>query len=155
MSATSSDSRVIALPTAAATEALGERIGAILEIGDVVFLQGPLGAGKTTLARGAVRAWTGADQETPSPTFTLAQIYDGPKGALWHMDLYRLKSADDAEELGVEEAFETAASLIEWPERLGGFAPEDRLDVALSIDGEGRRAALYGRGAWRERMHGF
>lgn len=146
------DSLTIPLPDAAATRALGARLGRRLREGDVVCLKGGLGAGKTTLARGVIEAWTGAEQEAPSPTFTLVQVYDGPNGVLWHVDLYRLKHAEEAFELGLEEAFASAACLIEWPERLGGMLPRDRLEVALSMDGEARRAELTGFGAWGTRV---
>lgn len=136
----------------AATLALGRRLGAQLEAGDVVCLSGGLGAGKTTLARGAIEAWTGAPEDAPSPTYTLVQTYDGPKGPLWHVDLYRLKRAEEAWELGLEAAFAEAACLIEWPERLGAMLPGDRLDVSLALEGEGRRATLTGVGAWRARL---
>lgn len=146
------DSRRIALPDAAATEGLGARLGARLAPGDVVCLSGGLGAGKTTLARGAISAWTGKQEEAPSPTYTLVQTYDGPRGELWHVDLYRLKRADDAWELGLEDAFADAACLIEWPERLEGALPRDRLDIKLAQAGEARRAELTGHGAWRSRV---
>jgi tRNA threonylcarbamoyladenosine biosynthesis protein TsaE len=146
------DSRDLALADAAATAALGRRIGARLTSGDVVCLSGGLGAGKTTLARGAIAAWTGAEAEAPSPTYTLVQTYDGAGGELWHVDLYRLQRAEEAWELGLEEAFVTAACLIEWPERLEGHLPGDRLEVALLHDGEGRRAMLRGAGKWSGRL---
>ncbi len=146
------DSRVLDLPDTAATVALGVRLGARLACGDVVCLWGGLGAGKTTLARGAIEAWTGAREEAPSPTYTLMQIYDGPKGALWHVDLYRLMHAEEAWELGLEDAYVDAACLIEWPERLEGAAPRDRLDLALAPEGDGRRATLTAHGAWRGRL---
>lgn len=146
------DSRAIALPDADATAAFGRRVGAAIRVGDVICLSGALGAGKTTLARGAIAAWTGAEEEAPSPTFTLVQTYDGAKGELWHVDLYRLRGEEEVFELGLEEAFETAACLVEWPERLGGALPRDRLDIALEPSGEGRRAVLTGRGTWRTRL---
>jgi tRNA threonylcarbamoyladenosine biosynthesis protein TsaE len=146
------DSRDIALPDAAATQALGARLGARLAQGDVVCLAGNLGAGKTTLARGVIQAWTGEDEEAPSPTYTLVQTYEGERGELWHVDLYRLKRPQEAWELGLDEAFATAATLIEWPERLEEQLPRDRLDIALSPEGEGRRAALTAHGAWREKL---
>jgi len=146
------DSRDIALPDAAATMTLGRRLAEHLTPGDVVCLSGGLGAGKTTLARGAIETWTGERQEAPSPTYTLVQMYDGPKGQLWHVDLYRLKRAEEAMELGLEDAFVEAVCLIEWPERMGALAPSDRLDVTLETDGAGRRATLTGRGAWRARV---
>ncbi len=132
--------------------ALGQRLGARLGPGDVVCLSGGLGAGKTTLARGAISAWTGRDEDAPSPTYTLVQTYDGPKGELWHVDLYRLKRPDEAWELGLDEAFVRAACLIEWPERLEGQAPRDRLDIALAPQGDGRRATFTAYGAWKGRL---
>ncbi len=140
----------IDLPDEAATEALGRRIAALLRIGDVVCLSGGLGAGKTTLARAVIAALAG-EQEAPSPTYTLVQTYAAPDFDLWHFDLYRLADPDQVFELGYEDALETGVSLIEWPERLGGAAPPDRLDVALSVAGAGRRARLTPRGAWRLR----
>jgi len=149
---TASDSRVIALPDAAATHGLGRRLGDRIGPGDVICLSGNLGAGKTTLARGAIEAWMGRPEEAPSPTYTLVQTYDGARGELWHVDLYRLKQPDDAWELGLEDAFASAACLIEWPERLGGQLPRDRLDVELKPEGEGRSASLTAYGAWRAKL---
>lgn len=149
---TTFDSREIPLTSPDATLALGARLGARLQRGDVVCLTGGLGAGKTTLARGAIAAWTGETQEVPSPTYTLVQTYDGERGQLWHVDLYRLKRAEEALELGLEDAFADAACLIEWPERLEGMLPRDRLDIALEPQGEGRRATLQGRGKWGARV---
>lgn len=150
--AAATDSREIVLPDAAATLALGRRLGERLGAGDVVCLSGNLGAGKTTLARGAIEAWTGYPDEVPSPTYTLVQTYEGEKGELWHVDLYRLQRPDDAWELGLEDAFVSAACLIEWPERLGAQLPRDRLDVELKPEGEGRTAALTAHGAWRAKL---
>ncbi|MBN8606122.1 MAG: tRNA (adenosine(37)-N6)-threonylcarbamoyltransferase complex ATPase subunit type 1 TsaE [Caulobacterales bacterium] len=146
------DSRDFTLPDAAATLALGRRLGEVLAPGDVVCLFGDLGAGKTTLSRGAIEGWTGDVEEAPSPTYTLVQTYDGARGELWHVDLYRLKQPDDAWELGLEDAFAYAACLIEWPERLEGRLPRDRLDLALAPAGEGRVAKLSAHGAWREKL---
>ena len=87
-----------------ATAALGARIAAALAPGDLVTLSGPLGAGKSVLARGLVRALTSPDEEVPSPTFTLVQTYEGPRFPLAHLDLYRLKRPEEAWELGLEEA---------------------------------------------------
>lgn len=150
--ALSLDSREIALPNADATKALGARVGALMGVGDVVTLGGGLGAGKTTFARGAVSAWMGRDEETPSPTYTLVQTYEGMKGELWHADLYRLKTPDDALELGLIDAFADAACLIEWPEKIRAFLPADHLHIALTTDGEGRVARLEPAGAWRDRL---
>ena len=118
-----------------ATEALGAAVAAHLRPGDAVCLYGPLGAGKTTLARGLIRALTSPDEEVPSPTFTLVQFYVGDI-QLAHFDLYRLERPDEAYEIGLDDALEDGAVLIEWPERLEGRLPPDRLDIVLSHEGE-------------------
>lgn len=140
------------LADAGATEAFGARLGVCLAPGDVVALEGDLGAGKTTLARGAVAAFTGAQEETPSPTFSLVQIYEGPRGRLWHFDLYRLQDAHEIWELGWEEALEDAV-LIEWPDRAGVHLPAERLSVRLDrADGGGRLARVDAGPSWRGRF---
>jgi tRNA threonylcarbamoyladenosine biosynthesis protein TsaE len=143
----------IDLPDQAATEALGRAIGAALNAGEAVCLTGPLGAGKSTLARALIRALTTPDEDVPSPTFTLVQFYDGPRLNVAHVDLYRLASPEEAYEIGLDEALDEGAAVIEWPERLEGALPRDRLDVeiAFSASGgtdEGRQARLSGHGAW-------
>lgn len=148
----SADSRAVALPDAAATVALGRRLGERLAPGDVVCLSGELGAGKTTLARGAIEAWSRRSEDAPSPTYTLVQTYEGDRGELWHVDLYRLRRPEEAWELGLEDAFADAACLIEWPERLEGKLPPDRLEITLAPQGEGRSARLVAHGAWRTRL---
>ena len=130
------------LPNEQATEALGATLAARLKPGDVVGLKGDLGAGKTTLARAIVRAAAGdPDLIVPSPTFTLVEVYDTPRGPIWHFDLYRLDSPDQVYELGWEEALAEGVVLMEWPERLGPLLPQ-HLSVTLEVDGDGRRALL-------------
>jgi tRNA threonylcarbamoyladenosine biosynthesis protein TsaE len=146
----------LTLPDEAATRALGRAIAAALRPGEAVCLTGPLGAGKSTLARALIRALTTPDEDVPSPTFTLVQFYEGARLNVAHFDLYRLSSADEAYEIGLDEALDEGAAVIEWPERLEGRLPRDRLDVeiALSDKGgldEGRQARLAGRGAWEGR----
>jgi tRNA threonylcarbamoyladenosine biosynthesis protein TsaE len=99
-----------------------------------------------------IEAWTDSEEEAPSPTYTLVQTYEGERGELWHCDLYRLKRPEDAFELGLEDAFASAATLIEWPERLEGALPRDRLDIAFAPQDGGRRAILKAHGAWRTRL---
>ncbi|MBF0094084.1 MAG: tRNA (adenosine(37)-N6)-threonylcarbamoyltransferase complex ATPase subunit type 1 TsaE [Alphaproteobacteria bacterium] len=149
---------LLPLPDLAATRALGRRLLGWLRPGDVVGLRGGLGAGKTELARAVIRAALGPDEEVPSPTFTLVQTYELEDATLWHYDLYRLEAPDDALELGIEEAFAGGIVLIEWPERLGGWLPAERLDVTLAPTGRGdeRTAELAGRGTgWSARMRQF
>lgn len=149
------DPIVLDLPDEAATARLGAALAAVLAPGDVVALDGDLGAGKTALVRALVRAATGdPDEDVPSPTFTLVQTYDGLSGATyWHFDLYRLESPDDAVELDIDEAFAEGVALIEWPARLGGYLPRRVLRIALTItEGTARRAELSGGGTLPERI---
>ena len=139
------------LASAADTEALGAAVARALRSGDAVLLWGPLGVGKTTLARGLIRALTRPDQEAPSPTFTLVQTYDAPGMQLSHMDLYRLSGLEETWELGLEEALDDGAVVIEWPERLEGRLPPDRLDIRLRIEAEGRLAEIERHGRWKDR----
>jgi tRNA threonylcarbamoyl adenosine modification protein YjeE len=144
---------VFPLPDLSATGQLGARIASHLRAGDTVALSGDLGAGKTTLAR-AILTGLGVAETVPSPTFTLVQSYETPRLSVSHYDLYRLKNAAEMEELGLDEALELGAALIEWPERAGSRLPPDRLTVELSAHDDGRRAALSGPARWRELMHG-
>ena len=138
--------RTIALPTQAATEALGAAVAALLRPGDAVLLHGPLGAGKSTLARAILRQLAGDPAlEVPSPSYTLAQTYDTPVGPVVHFDLWRLDGPAALDELGWDEA-RAGVVIVEWPDRLGAHAPSDALHLALSIDGDDARTA---------RIHGW
>lgn len=144
----------IKLGDLAATEALGARIAAGLAIGEAVALHGDLGAGKTTLARAILRA-LGVTENVPSPTFTLVQTYDTPGLAVRHYDLYRILNPRDIDELGLEEALEEGAVLIEWPERAGDRLPGEALHVVLTATGPGsRRADVAGPARWASLMTG-
>jgi N-acetylmuramate 1-kinase len=106
-----------------------------LEPGDFIALSGDLGAGKTAFARGLIRALVEApDLETPSPTFTLMQVYEAPKGPVVHSDFYRLRGAAELENIGWEEAIAGAIAIVEWPERIAEALPADRLEVAIRFD---------------------
>ena len=142
------------LPTETDTRALGAKLAPLLRPGDVIALTGTLGTGKSTLARALIRALTDAEEEVPSPTFTLVQQYETEAGLVWHFDLYRLEKPDDALELDIEEAFAEGISLIEWPDRLGAHLPRRRLEVLLQQDeaGIGRHATLTAYGPWAERI---
>lgn len=138
----------IDLPDLAATEALGQRLARLLRPGDTILLEGPLGAGKSALARALLRAL--ADDpalEVPSPTYTLVQGYDTSIGLVQHFDLWRLDGEAALAELGWDEA---EAALVEWPDRLGSLRPADALLVELlPAGGDHRRAVLTG---WEGRL---
>ena len=137
-----------------ALAAFGAAIATAVRPGEAVCLFGTLGTGKTTLARGLVRALTHPDQDVPSPTFTLMQTYAGRRFPVAHFDLYRLCRPEEAFELGLDEALDVGAAVVEWSERLEGDLPSDRLDVRLEITADGGRlATLRGHGVWTGREH--
>ncbi|MDQ3140150.1 MAG: tRNA (adenosine(37)-N6)-threonylcarbamoyltransferase complex ATPase subunit type 1 TsaE [Pseudomonadota bacterium] len=130
---------MIYLADAEATEAFGRRIAGTIEVGDIVALFGELGAGKTTLARGIIDG-LGHAGDIASPTFPIVQVYDEPRVPVWHVDLYRVEDPRAIEQLGLDEALDEAALLIEWPERLGTGLWGDALRLSLATVGEGARA---------------
>jgi tRNA threonylcarbamoyl adenosine modification protein YjeE len=145
------------LPDQTATEDLAQVLAEELQPGDLVTLSGGLGAGKTTLARTLVRLLVGNPAlEVPSPTFTLMQAYDGPRGTIVHADFYRLSGEQELVELGWDEITETAITLVEWPERAEGALKRDRLEITLELapgrSGEARVAALAGFGSFGPRV---
>ena len=129
-------------------EARASRFGAALarhlRAGDTVLLEGPVGAGKSHIARAAIRALCGDGTEVPSPTFTLVQVYDGPECEILHADLYRLTDPDEIVELGLVEAMESAILLVEWPDRLGSYLPAKAIRLHLEPRGETRLARVEG-----------
>ena len=145
----------IDLPDAEATTRLGHAIAPLLAPGDSLLLYGPLGMGKSTLARGLIRALTTPDEDVPSPTFTLVQFYESDPPVA-HFDLYRLTRPEEALEIGLDEALDDGCVVIEWPERLGEdpaeFLGPDRLVIEIAEDGDGRLATVSGAGAWKDRI---
>jgi tRNA threonylcarbamoyladenosine biosynthesis protein TsaE len=147
------------LPDEAATAAFARRLAGCAREGDVIALTGELGAGKTTLARAFIAA-RGGGADVPSPTFTLVQTYEAPDGVpIWHFDLYRLKTPEEALELGWEEATVYGIALVEWPDRMGPLLPPERLDVVLDFDPDhtpgGRIARLSFSASWQKRLESF
>ena len=148
------------LPSEQDTLTLGAALATHARRGDVIALSGPLGAGKSVFARGVIHAMAARAgeplEDVPSPTFTMVQIYQAGDLTLCHFDLFRLDDPEQAWELGIEDAFAESVSLVEWPERLAGLLPADRLDIALApgAGADQRIATLHGRGTWRARLAG-
>lgn len=136
----------------AATAALARRIAPLLAPGDTILLEGDIGAGKSAFARALIRARLGRMEDVPSPTFTLVQTYDDGRGDIWHCDLYRLTHPDEALELGLDEAFETAICLIEWPDRLGDAAPPEALTLSFAAGDANHTVAFSGPPRWKDRL---
>jgi len=132
------------LPDLAATEAVGARLAALVRSGDVVTLSGPLGAGKTSVARGLLAA-LGLAGEAPSPSFAIVQPYDLPEVRLpvWHVDLYRLDDPREVDELGLEDERGDGLLLVEWPERAGPGVWPEALALTLSIEPDGARRLTW------------
>lgn len=142
----------VLLDNAAASEALGVGLAGVVRAGDVITLSGPLGAGKTSIARGLLGA-LGLEEEAPSPTFAIVQPYAPPETRLpvMHVDLYRIEHVEELDELGLDEARGDSILLIEWPERAPGRWP-DALALTLDFapDG-GRRLTASVPAAWEGR----
>jgi len=123
-----------------ATASFGAALAAVLQPGDLVFLTGEMGAGKTALARAIIRSLTGPDTHVPSPTFTLVTPYDEARKPIWHADLYRLNAPEESFELGLVEARDDHIILVEWPERAEGLLGTPNLTLTLSHHGATERA---------------
>jgi len=140
------------LADVAASGEFGARLAEVVRPGDVITLSGPLGAGKTSIARGLLAA-LGLEEEAPSPTFAIVQPYAPPETRLpvMHVDLYRIEHVDELDELGLDEARDDSVLLIEWPERAPGRWP-DALALTLDFapDG-GRRLTASVPAAWEGR----
>ena len=155
MPGTPENSAVLDLLDEAATDRLGRALAASLRIGDVVALDGELGAGKTRLVRSVAEAAGVDEAQIGSPTFTLVREYatvtpDAPP-VLFHLDAYRLHDADEYDALGPEEFTDRGAVLIEWASRVAESLPADRLSVALTVTGEHARRAAITAGGPRSR----
>ena len=140
----------LALPDLAATETFAAKLAALAVPGDAILLHGPLGAGKSALARAFIRAAASDPAlEVPSPTYTLVQTYRTRHGIIHHLDLWRLEGEEGVLELGWDELVQDIV-LVEWPERLGRLRPPGALDLAIRIyQGESRLVSISG---WEGRI---
>jgi tRNA threonylcarbamoyladenosine biosynthesis protein TsaE len=133
--------------------ALGQHLAERARPGDVIALSGPLGAGKTSIARGLLAA-LGLEEEAPSPSFAIVQPYDPPevRFPVLHIDLYRIDDPQEAEELGLDDASADALLLVEWPERLPASHWHDALWLTLDIAPDGaRELTAKVPAAWKDR----
>ena len=137
---------------------LAGQLSELLKTGDVLTFEGKLGSGKTEFCRAIIHS-LGYNEDVPSPTFNLVQTYepglDDPLiPPVWHMDLFRLESAEDVIELGVEVGFDTAITLIEWPDRMGNYLPLEHLKISLfqgDIE-DSRYISFKGSSNWEQRI---
>jgi tRNA threonylcarbamoyladenosine biosynthesis protein TsaE len=132
----------VILTSEAQTAEVGAALARALQAGDVVTLSGPLGVGKTALARAVLHA-AGHEGEVPSPTFAIVQPYDELSVPIWHCDLYRLEDPSELEELGLEAVPEVGALLVEWPERAGAAAWPQALRLSLDFADGGARSLTW------------
>ncbi len=138
----------LALPDIDHTERLAARVAEHAAQGDVIVLQGDLGSGKTTFARYCIQHLLYAPEDVTSPTFTLVHTYTNAPFPIWHCDLYRLRSAAEAHELGLEDAFHDALTLIEWPEIIEDILPLERLVLRFSDKDGQREVYIEPHGKW-------
>ncbi len=133
----------IELEGAEATAVLAKMLAAHVKPGDVIALIGPLGAGKTTFARGFIQAFFKEEEIVPSPTFTLVQHYDTTEFSIQHFDLYRIETKEELREIGLEDALEESVCLVEWPEIAQEYLPKDTLMLELTYgERENERVAM-------------
>ena len=142
----------IPLASEGETAALAGRLAPRLAPGDVLLLSGAIGAGKTAFARALIHARLRRPEDVPSPTFTLVQSYCDGAAEIWHCDLYRLGHVDEVLELGLDEAFESAICLIEWPDRLGDLAPPGALNLGFAAGADGHMVMVEGPDPWADRI---
>ncbi|MFN4057737.1 MAG: tRNA (adenosine(37)-N6)-threonylcarbamoyltransferase complex ATPase subunit type 1 TsaE [Roseinatronobacter sp.] len=151
---------ILSAPSPEATAQIATRFGGGLRAGDTVLLHGPVGAGKSHFARALIQsrlAAEGRSEDVPSPTFTLVQTYALAGVEIWHADLYRLHDPLECVELGLDQAFEQAICLVEWPDRLGSLTPAAALHLSLAqgADPEARVLTFAGHPDWAARLRGL
>lgn len=112
---------------------------------EIIALWGTLGMGKTVFTKAVIQELMGHDEDVPSPTFTLLQTYTTKIGEIFHFDFYRLKTPEEAYEIGIEDAFESGISLIEWPEKIGKLLPKRAINIRFEMTDQGREITIEGK----------
>jgi tRNA threonylcarbamoyladenosine biosynthesis protein TsaE len=142
----------VRVDTAQAMQELAASLGRFVAVGDVIALSGPLGAGKTTFIQGLAEGMgVPAERLVASPTFTLVNEHPG-RIPLVHVDFYRIRTTAELPELGIEEAYDRAATAIEWAEKFRELLPDDSLEVSIQVRGDARELHLQSRGPRGQRM---
>jgi len=148
--------RQVSVTTENETAAFAKKLGSVLKARDIVTLNGTLGAGKTAFARALIQGLCGEKTEVPSPTFNLLLTYECDKAPIYHYDFYRLEDPEEVWELDIEDAFEDGITLIEWVSDLQNLAPENSLDVSITIperaDETARLITVTGSKVWQDRL---
>ncbi len=124
------------------TVLLAQKIADTVKRGTILALYGTLGTGKTAFSRGFIQYLTRSKTDVPSPTFTLLQTYETETFPIYHFDMYRLKTPDEAYELGIEEAFSEGVSLIEWPDKIDSLLPKKHIKIHFEIQQDGSRRII-------------
>ena len=124
------------------TISFAKKFAKTLKGDEIIALWGTLGMGKTVFAKAVIQELTGRKEDVPSPTFTLLQTYETPLGNVYHFDFYRLKNPEEAYEIGIEDAFESGISLIEWPEKIGGLLPKRAINIYFEMTDKGRQISV-------------
>lgn len=124
------------------TISFAKKFAKTLKGDEIIALWGTLGMGKTVFTKAIIQELTGRKEDVPSPTFTLLQTYDTPLGEVFHFDFYRLKSPEEAYEIGIEDAFESGVCLIEWPEKIGGLLPKRAINIYFKMTDKGRQISV-------------
>ena len=127
------------------TVSFAKKFAKTLKGNEIIALWGTLGMGKTVFAKAVIQELTGRKEDVPSPTFTLLQTYDTPNGEIFHFDFYRLKKPEEAYEIGIEDAFESGISLIEWPEKIGKLLPTRAINIHFEMADKGRQITIEGK----------
>lgn len=125
-------------PSEESTSRLADCLAQSIHSPMAILLSGDVGTGKSHMSRALIRNWANAELDVPSPTFTIVQSYETPKGGIWHVDLYRLGDVQELVEIGLLEALESNLCLIEWPELALDFITGPRLDISITAQGDTR-----------------